>query len=69
MATEFHVFHVQGDHLSGPMRSREKADSQAEPFREDCPCEGAPECANDEMFPHGVSVAKSVDGYWSNDPD
>lgn len=69
MATEFHVFLVTGDHLSGPHRSRDVADRKAEAFRAECPCEGDQECANDDMFPHGVSVSKSVDGYWDNNPD
>ncbi|MGW2169128.1 hypothetical protein ACWC1C_01195 [Streptomyces sp. NPDC001705] len=70
MATEFHVFHVQGDHLSGPHRSRDTAERKAEEFRKDCPCGGEDaECGNDDMFPHGVSVSKSVDGYWNNDPE
>lgn len=70
MATEFHVFHVQGDHLSGPHRTRDVAESKAEEFRKDCPCGGTDaDCANDDMFPHGVSVSKSVDGYWNNDPE
>lgn len=74
MATEFHVFHVNGDHLSGPHRTRETAESKAEGFRKDCPCsqygtDDQEQCGNDDMFPHGVSVSKSVDGYWSNDPE
>jgi hypothetical protein len=70
MATEFHVFHVQGDHLSGPHRTRDVADRKAEEFRKDCPCKGEDDdCANDDMFPHGVSVSKSTDGFWDNSPD
>jgi len=71
MATEFHVFHVNGDHLSGPHRTRDVADRKADEFRKECPCEGddVAECGNDDMFPHGVSVSKSVDGYWDNNPD
>ncbi len=70
MATEFHVFHVQGDHLSGPHRTRAKADEMADKFRKECPCGGDDQdCANDDMFPHGVSVSKSVDGFWDNGPD
>ena len=69
MTTEFHVFHVLGDHLSGPHRTRATADRKAETFRKNCPCGGDTDCAYDDMFPHGVRVAKSVDGRWDNSPD
>lgn len=67
MATEFHVFHVGGDHLSGPHRKRETAESKAEEFRKDCLCkdygpEEQEQCGNDDMFPHGVAISRSVDG-------
>lgn len=69
MATEYHVFLVTGDHLSGPHRKAAVAERQAEKFRKNCLCDGEDqECADDDMFPHGVKVSCSVDGYWSNDP-
>jgi hypothetical protein len=69
MATEFFVQHVTDGIISGPHRSRDVADREADKFRGECPCEGDPECGSDDTFPHGVNVAKSVDGRWSNDPD
>jgi hypothetical protein len=69
MATEFHTFHVTCGHMTGPHRSRDKAEREADKLRAECPCEGDESCANDDMFPHGISVSKSVDGYWGNGPD
>lgn len=64
MSTEYHVFLVTGDHLSGPHRKAEVAERKAETFRKECPCKGDPDCASDDFGAHGVSVSKSVDGYW-----
>jgi hypothetical protein len=70
MATEFNTFHVTGGHMTGPHRSRKAAEREAEKLRKECPCEGMDDdCANDDMFPHGISVSKSTDGYWDNSPD
>jgi hypothetical protein len=66
MATEYHVFLVTGDHLSGPHRKSEVAERAADKFRNECPCEGDIDCANDEYGSHGISVTKSVDGYWDH---
>lgn len=69
MATEYHVFLVTGDHLSGPHRSKDVAERKANKFRDGCACEERPDanCADDEFGSHGVSVAKSVDGYWEHE--
>ena len=66
MATEYHVFLVTGDHLSGPHRKRETAERMADTLRDHCICEGDIDCADDEFGSHGISVAKSVDGYWDH---
>jgi hypothetical protein len=64
--TQYHVFLVTGDHLSGPHRSSRVAEEKAEKLRKNCPCKGDPECGTDEYGSHGIRVSRSVDGYWDN---